>query len=232
MTLANYTWDNNEYYGTTWSGGGFFYNGKSDFNGWKSKTGFDAHSTYSATPPAGKWVTVRPNKYEPGRASITICNWDKSNMVDVDVSSALSVGDAYLVRDVQNFFAATPVATGTYAGGTIPIPMTGLAKGAPVGNLPVSAVPHTAPEFGTFILFKTSAGSAGVYGDANGDGAFGMADINQMVDWLLGRATPPASGTARFSVSDVNGDNNLSMADLNLMVDRLLGRITKFPVEH
>jgi hypothetical protein len=70
-----------------------------------------------------------------------------------------------------------------------------------------------------------------IYGDANGDGAFGMADVNQMVDWLLVRTAPPAAGTAAFIRSDVNGDGLLTMADLNLYVDKLLGRIQKFPVE-
>jgi outer membrane protein assembly factor BamB len=70
-----------------------------------------------------------------------------------------------------------------------------------------------------------------IYGDANGDGGFSLADINQMVDWLLVRTAPPASGSAKFTACDVNGDGILSLADLNLFVDRLLGRITKFPVE-
>jgi outer membrane protein assembly factor BamB len=73
--------------------------------------------------------------------------------------------------------------------------------------------------------------SAVVYGDANGDGGFSLADINQMVDWLLSRSTPPASGSAKFTACDVNGDGVLSLADLNLYVDKLLGRITKFPIE-
>jgi hypothetical protein len=75
------------------------------------------------------------------------------------------------------------------------------------------------------------ASAAGVYGDANDDGAFTMADLNVMVDWLLVRTAPPAAGTGTFTRCDVNGDGNLDMADLNLYVDRLLGRITKFPAE-
>jgi hypothetical protein len=58
-----------------------------------------------------------------------------------------------------------------------------------------------------------------------------MADINVLVDWILVRSTPPASGTQRFTASDVNGDGKVDMVDLNLMVDRLLGRIPKFPVQ-
>jgi PKD repeat protein len=74
-------------------------------------------------------------------------------------------------------------------------------------------------------------GSSVVYGDANLDGAFGPADINLFIDWLLGRATPPAAGETAFVAADVNGDGKLDPADINLMIDRILGRIDKFPVE-
>jgi PKD repeat protein len=74
-------------------------------------------------------------------------------------------------------------------------------------------------------------GSAFTFGDANGDGAFTLADLNTLVDWLLMRSPPPASGTATFTAADVNGDGKIDMTDLNLYVDRLLSRITKFPVE-
>jgi hypothetical protein len=232
---STYTWDNNQYFGSGYVGGCFRINSSGggsyfSYDGWKSQTGFDANSVYSATMPTGKWVYVRPNKYEAGRANITIYNFDKSGTVDVDLSPALTPGSTYVIRDAQNIFATTPVKTGTYAGGTVPITMTGLTK-PQLAGLGYATPNHTAPEFGTFVLFKTGGGSIGVYGDANNDGAFGMADINQMVDWLLSRTPPPASGTARFIVSDVNGDSQLTMADLNLYVDRLLGRITKFPVE-
>jgi hypothetical protein len=186
-------------------------------------------STLIARPTSGLNVFVLKNDYETGRGNIIVYNWGKASTVDADVSSVLSSGDMYEVRDAQNWFAAAPVMTGTYSGGSITIPMTGLTVGAPVGYTMV--FPHTAPEFGTFVVRKTGAGSVVVYGDANGDGVFGMADINQMVDWLLSRSTPPVAGAAKFTASDVNGDNQLTMADLNLMVDRLLGRITKFPVQ-
>jgi hypothetical protein len=79
------------------------------------------------------------------------------------------------------------------------------------------------------VVYSASANI--VYGDATGDGGFSLADINQMVDWLLGRSAPPASGSAKFTACDVNGDGKIDLADLNLFVDKLLGRITKFPVE-
>jgi hypothetical protein len=199
-------------------------------------TGFSAanfpNNTYVAsyTSLTGVKTFVRPNKYEKGRANVTIYNWSLQDSVAVDLSSSgLISGDAYEVRYALDYFG-NPVATGAYSGAAVTIPMKGLSVAVAPRSLPRQPI-NPAPLFGAFVIRKTGAGSAGVYGDANGDGAFGMADINQMVDWLLGRSSPPASGTTRFTTSDVNGDNQLSMADLNLMVDRLLGRITKFPVE-
>jgi outer membrane protein assembly factor BamB len=82
---------------------------------------------------------------------------------------------------------------------------------------------------GTLIALNATAPV--VYGDANGDGAFTMADLNVLVDMLLSRTAPSAAGSQTFIRCDVNGDGKIDLADLNLDVDRLLGRTTKFPVE-
>ena len=58
-----------------------------------------------------------------------------------------------------------------------------------------------------------------------------MEDLNTIVDWILFRVSPPASGSPAFIRTDVNGDGAIGMADLNLLVDYLLARITRFPVE-
>jgi hypothetical protein len=244
---GGWSWDHNEYYGTAYVGGMFAIGnstgGRSymNFATWKTRTGWDANSTWSGSLPTGTWRYVWPNKYDPGRVHITLLNWDKAATVDVDISPYLTFGAGYELRDAQYYYNSTPVLTGTYSGGSISIPMTGLTKAPGVAAAP-GAAGHTAPVLGTFVLLLTNGsavtpwppagGSSGiVYGDANGDGAFGMADINQMVDWLLSRTTPPAAGAAAFIRSDVNGDGLLTMADLNLYVDKLLGRITKFHVE-
>ena len=74
-------------------------------------------------------------QYEPGRANITIYNWGKATSVAVSLAAAgLASGDNFEVRDAQNFYGA-PVATGTYAGAPIPIPMTGLTAADPVAML-------------------------------------------------------------------------------------------------
>lgn len=99
------------------------------------------------------WIIIRPNKYEPGRANICIYNWDATDAVEVDLSTAgLKKGEAFEIRDAQNFFSA-PVAEGTYEGKPVSIPMKGLTIARPTPNVPTRP-PHTAPEFGAFIVMK------------------------------------------------------------------------------
>ena len=93
---------------------------------------------------------MRPNKYEVGRANIAIYNWDLDPMVAVDVSGLLSPGAVYEVRDAENFFGP-PIASGTYDGRPISIPMSGLIAAAANGQVPTPPR-HSAPEFGAFVL--------------------------------------------------------------------------------
>jgi hypothetical protein len=118
------------------------------------------------------------------------------------------------------------------------------ANAAPNGQFSLAIASPPARHFQYRVSF-TSTGAAtpmlsevrvnwrptGVYGDADGDGAFRLADLNVLVDWLLMRTAPPAAGSQTFTLCDVNGDCKLDLADLNLYVDKLLVRITKFSVE-
>jgi len=153
QSTNGWTWDTNQYYGKN-----LFFQGTTDgntaqgvnldFNGWKQATGFDANSSFSDSPPSGKWIFVHRNEYESKRATIIIYNWDLSDSVAVDLSSVLSSGDSYAIQDAQNFYAS-PVVSGTYSGNPISIPMKNLAKAAAVG---FAAPAHTAPLFGTFVV--------------------------------------------------------------------------------
>ncbi|HEY3455143.1 MAG TPA: malectin domain-containing carbohydrate-binding protein [Bryobacteraceae bacterium] len=146
-STANYSWDNNAYYGA----GSVLWNGRTGaYASWPSWTGFDAHSSYQPGAPTGIWAFIRPNRYETGRAHIVVYNWDLASSVAVDVSAALTPGTRYEVRDAQNYFGP-PVASGVYDGGLIRIPMTGLAIAPASGNVPVEPV-HSAPQFGAFVL--------------------------------------------------------------------------------
>ena len=114
----------------------------------------------AGTNPTQNQIFVRPNVYEPGRANITVFNWQDLQAVSVDVSSAgLSVGQAFEVVDTQNFFGG-PILTGVYTGGVISLPMTGTAVAQPVGDAPFPAV-HTGIGYGSFVLLPITTNPAG-----------------------------------------------------------------------
>jgi PKD repeat protein len=118
-----------------------------------SESAYPSNTYHHTTRPTGTYVIVRPNAYEAGRGHITVFNWDRSATVAVDVSSILTVGTSYEVRNAQNYFAA-PVLTGTYAGGTLTLPMSGLSVAAPIG---ATAPPATGPDFNAFVVLPRVA---------------------------------------------------------------------------
>jgi PKD repeat protein len=109
-------------------------------------------NTFYGADPGNTKVVVRPNQYEPGRANITVFNWGLAATVPVDVSGVLAIGQAYEVRNAQDWFGA-PVLSGTYGGGSISLPMTGLSVAAPVGW---TKPPASGPEFNVFVLLPKS----------------------------------------------------------------------------
>jgi hypothetical protein len=133
-------------------------------------------NTYSTETPSGVHAVIRPNLYEPGRAIIVVYNWDQLSEIDVDVSEVLGTGDVYEVRDVQNYFG-DPVATGTFQGGTISVPMNLSLASGPVGNAPVQPE-HTGPEFGVFVLVRTEISSGSRRTPAKADADFMDCSFN------------------------------------------------------
>lgn len=164
---ASYNWDHNRYFGsghfTTYNGCVTFScsNGRTlPFAAWQSENSIDANSTFTPGPPTGVWTSVRPNLYEPGRANIVIYNWDLQPTVQVDLSAAgLNPGDTYEIHDGENWFGSA-VASGTYNGGTVAIPMTGLQVALPNGVVP-NPQPHTAPQFGIFVVLSGDSTATG-----------------------------------------------------------------------
>lgn len=96
----------------------------------------------------GLQVFIRPNAYERGRAHVTIFNWDLHETVSVDLSSVLSAGDEFEIRNAQDFFGP-PVLVGSYAGSPVTLPMTGLSVASPVSW---PAPRATGPEFNVFVV--------------------------------------------------------------------------------
>ena len=98
-------------------------------------------------------VFVRPNKYEAKRANVIVYNWDSASSVAVNLPGVLNAGDQYVIQDAQNFYGPA-VASGTYAGGSINLPMNSTAKATPVGFV---APAHTGARFGAFVVLPAFA---------------------------------------------------------------------------
>jgi hypothetical protein len=114
-------------------------------------------NTFLASRPAGQKVFVRKNQYEPGRANITVYNWDRAATASVPLQGVLENGTDYELRNAQNFFGP-PVLSGTYQGSPLAIPLSGLAVAAPIGR-PAPAA--TGPDFQVFVLIPKRPTPAG-----------------------------------------------------------------------
>ena len=54
-------------------------------------------------------------------------------------------------------------------------------------------------------------------GDVTGDGQVDIADVNAVINMMLGKASPTAAG-------DVTGDNSVDIADVNAVINIMLGK--------
>jgi len=150
-----YTWSGNTYYrdpnATAWEQDGTPYS----FNDWRTATGLGGSDQASSGSPVSTRVFVRPNLYEPGRAFIAVYNFAAQNPVSVDVSGIVAPGHRYEIRNVQNVFGS-PVVSGTYAGGSVAIPMDGVQPPAVIGRTAPRAAPKTGPDFDVFLLTSSA----------------------------------------------------------------------------
>lgn len=68
------------------------------------------------------------------------------------------------------------------------------------------------------MYFSNGVNSAFATGDVNGDGEVNVADVNTLVDIVLGGDTDDAT----FKRADVNGDGEVNLADINALTDIIL----------
>ena len=149
-TLSGFQLANNRYYRDSSADAWGYRNTDYHFAPWQQITGVGASDRAALSPPAEPKVFLRPNRYEPGRANLIIYNWSRQAAVPVDLSGVVQVGDVYEIRNVQNFFGAA-VATGTYGGGPVDVPMSGVTPVPPIGGSPTPP-PQTGPDFGVFVV--------------------------------------------------------------------------------
>jgi Big-like domain-containing protein len=153
-STAGWQWGGDQYWRdptlTEWT----FKNTDYTFANWKVASGLGATDLVTAGQPAVPQVFVRPNQYEPGRAHVVIYNWSGQSTVLVNLANVVAIGAHYEVRNVQDVFG-TPVVSGTYTGGSVSVPMSGVTPPAPIGGSPRSPI-KTAPNFDVFLV--TSSG--------------------------------------------------------------------------
>ena len=157
-------WDNNTYVISPNADGETRFNSHTlAFSDWKKQSRCDSNSACTVGKFTGTKIFMRPNRYEKGRADIIVYNWDNLNTVAVDVSSVLSRGDAYEVRNAEDYFAR-PVLSGVYDAQPLKLPMAGLSVAAPNG--PMMTPQPTGPAFNVFVLLKKSQHKSGGAGEA------------------------------------------------------------------
>ncbi len=110
-----------------------------------------ADNTYIEGAPANNAVFIRPNGFEPGRAHIIVYNWEGLEEVAVDLSEILPSGVEFELRNAQNFYD-DPVVSGTYSGGSVTLPMTGLSPAEPIGDPGAFGEHLTGRDFNAFVL--------------------------------------------------------------------------------
>jgi hypothetical protein len=152
--VSGHTWNANRFYGdattVSWM---HVPNAPTDAATWKAQAGFLTPGGYAGSGAPPNHVVVRPNKYEAGRANIIVYNWERRSTVSVDVSGVLDAGDRYVVQNVQDFYGP-PVASGTYDGSALQLPMAGITPPAPIGTAAYTPAPVTGPTFNVFVLMR------------------------------------------------------------------------------
>ncbi|WP_084454705.1 T9SS type A sorting domain-containing protein [Algoriphagus terrigena] len=123
-----------------------------NFSDWKSKSGFDAGSSYSEIAPNTPQIFVRRNEYDPRKFYVTIVNPQKQTAVEVAFSDFnIPAGSSYRILDIQNPFDASLDLKGVYSGGKVVFPMNLTKSLPPKGNMPHRPV-HTDSQFAVFQI--------------------------------------------------------------------------------
>jgi hypothetical protein len=147
---AGYQWGGNTYYRDSTASAWLQNDVPYTYAGWKSATGLGGSDQVVTSGPSTTKVVVLPNKYEAGRAFIVVYNFPLQAAVNVDLSGVLTTAHAFEIRNVQDVFG-TPVVSGTYAGGTVSIPMGGIQPPVPIGRS-TRQPPKTGPSFDVFLV--------------------------------------------------------------------------------
>lgn len=167
--FADFTLTNNWFYAYICSVGAQFtgvFGGPNSITGniFLQSIGTDNASITTGNFPSNTYLTAKgsttltrlfANAHQAGRGHLAIANWGGTSTVAVDISSVVASGKTYEIRDASDYFG-TPVLSGTYSGGTVNVPMTGLTCATPLGTNIPKTPSSTAPEFNAFVVIQTN----------------------------------------------------------------------------
>ncbi len=125
---------------------------------WQNDLGYDLDGTYvvsSTARPSGTEIFIRPNLYDPERATIVIYNWNKLAAVNLNLTGVaqLQVGDKYQIRNALNY--KTQSVVGSFTGTPVSLSMNTWSVVTPIGSVPeLSDRPSPFPDFGVFVISK------------------------------------------------------------------------------
>ena len=129
----------------SWALGGDSYT----FAAFRQQTGLGTSDAATDGEPSDVKVVVRKNPHEQGRANIVVYNWSGDRSAEVSLDGIVPRGKHFVVHNVQNMFG-TAVASGTYDGGSVSIPLGGVSAPAVIGYSARS--PRTGPYFDSFVV--------------------------------------------------------------------------------
>ncbi len=111
---------------------------------------FADNRCFGSQRPSGLWAFLRPDRYEAGRALLTILNWDSAPTVAVALDGlSIPLGGSLAIRSVQDLDGR--IERVRYQGGPLALSMAGWTPKRPVG-LPDYEAPSALPELGVFEL--------------------------------------------------------------------------------
>ncbi len=80
--------------------------------------------------------------------------------------------------------------------------------------------------YAAYQLYVGEPYSPTLPGDINGDGTVDIADVNAVINKMLGKSLPPTpSPGGEGSSADVNGDGIVDIADVNAVINIMLGKV-------
>lgn len=118
-----------------------------NFANWKTTTSYDLGSSYTVGLPASPSVQIRAFQDESSWKRLIVHNYGGASTVDLDLSSVLSVGQAYTLRPYYDLTGSRGLTsyTGTYSG---PVTVSALAADhvpptpSGLGSAPTTGAPH------------------------------------------------------------------------------------------